>query len=309
MDVFVPVMNQIAFLFGFIAIGYILVELDFVPENASVTLAKLENTIFVPGLILGTFITNFTIERISSAWKLMLISGIIGLIAIAFAIVTSKLITRDGYIRNIYTYGLSFANFGFMGNAVVKGIYPDIFFEYIVFTLPLWIFIYIWGVPALLISDTEHERTFKDTLKSFINPMFISVILGTIIGLSNVKLPAFVLSIVTVSGDCMSPVAMILTGMVVASISLKTAFTNIRTYIVSFIRLIIMPLILIAVAKIIKIPETVYLCGLCSLAMPLGLNTIVIPGAYGKDTSEAAGMTLVSHLLACLTIPIIMSCA
>jgi predicted permease len=39
--------------------------------------------------------------------------------------------------------------------------------------------------------------------------------------------------------------------------------------------------------------------------MPLGLSTIVIPGGYGKDTSVAAGMTLVSHLLSAVTIPCI----
>ena len=39
--------------------------------------------------------------------------------------------------------------------------------------------------------------------------------------------------------------------------------------------------------------------------MPLGLNTLVIPAAYGKDTSAAAGMALVSHLLSCITIPLV----
>ena len=51
--------------------------------------------------------------------------------------------------------------------------------------------------------------------------------------------------------------------------------------------------------------QTAYICGLCSLAMPLGLNTIVIPSAYGKDTSVAAGMAVISHLLAVVTIPVI----
>jgi predicted permease len=39
--------------------------------------------------------------------------------------------------------------------------------------------------------------------------------------------------------------------------------------------------------------------------MPLGLNTLVIPAAYGKDTSAAAGMALVSHFLSCISIPLV----
>ena len=298
-------LNQIAFLFGFIVIGYMLVKCKILPENSATVLSKLENTVFIPALVLGTFIENFTIERISVAWKLLIISFAIALIVIPFAILVSKMVTKDKYIQKIYTYGLSFSNFGFMGNAVVSSLFPDIFFEYLIFTLPLWMLIYVWGVPRLLIANSGRNQTFKESLKSFINPMFIAMIVGMIIGLICIPLPEWIVSIIDVSGDCMSPIAMILTGVVVSSISLKKAFTNIRIYVVSVIRLIVIPLLFVGIASFFKMPETIYICALCSLAMPLGLNTIVIPSAYGKDTSVAAGMAVISHLLAVITIPLI----
>lgn len=254
---------------------------------------------------MGTFINNFTIKRITSAWKLLVISFIIAIIAIPLAILISKVVIKDKYIQNIYTYGLSFSNFGFMGNAVVSSLFPDIFFEYLIFTLPLWVFIYLWGVPRLLISDSEKKQSFAENLKSFANPMFIGMLIGMVIGIMDISLPKWVASIITVSGECMSPIAMLLTGMVVSSISLKKAFTNIKIHIVSIIRLIVIPIIFIVLAPLFEMTETVYICAVCSLAMPLGLNTIVIPSALGKDTSVAAGMTVVSHLLSCITIPII----
>ncbi|MEE1012804.1 MAG: AEC family transporter [Clostridia bacterium] len=305
MNVFVSTLNQTAFLFGFILIGYILVKCKVLPENAATVLSKLENTIFIPALVIGTFIENFTIERISNAWILLTISFVVALIVIPFAILTSKCVTKDKYIQKIYTYGLSFSNFGFMGNAVVSSLFPDIFFEYLIFTLPLWVLIYIWGVPRLLIADSEKKVTFKENMKSFINPMFVGMIIGMVIGVLNIPLPEWLVSLIDVSGNCMSPIAMILTGIVVSSISLKKTFTNIRIYIISIVRLIIMPLIFIGVASFLEIPETIYLCTVCSMAMPLGLNTIVIPSALGKDTTVAAGMAVVSHLLSCITIPLI----
>ncbi len=307
MSIFTTTLNQISFLFGFIVIGYILVKLKVLPENSAMVLSKLENTIFIPALVMGTFIENFTIERIGAAWKLLSVSFIIAFIAIPFAILASKLVTKDKYIQKIYTYGLSFSNFGFMGNAVVSSLFPDIFFEYLIFTLPLWMLIYLWGVPKLLIANSGKKYRFTESLKSFVNPMFIAMLIGMVIGLLNIRLPEWTMSLINVSGDCMSPIAMILTGVVVSSISLKKTFTNVRIYIVSIIRLIIVPVLFIAVASFFKIPETTYICALCSLAMPLGLNTIVIPSALGKDTSVAAGMTVISHLLSCITIPIIFS--
>ena len=307
MSVFLTTLNQIAFLFGFIVIGFILVKIKVLPENSAAILSKLENTVFIPALVLGTFIENFTLERIGATWKLLSVSFIIAFITIPFAILVSKLVTKDKYIQKIYTYGLSFSNFGFMGNAVVSSLFPDVFFEYLIFTLPLWMLIYIWGVPRLLIADSGKKHTFTESMKSFVNPMFIAMLIGMLIGLSRINLPEWTMSLINVSGDCMSPIAMILTGVVVSSISLKKTFLNVRIYIVSIIRLIIMPALFVSVASFFKIPETTYICALCSLAMPLGLNTIVIPSAFGKDTTVAAGMAVISHLLSCITIPLIFS--
>ena len=305
MNIIVPTLNQIAFLLGFITIGYIITKLGLVPENSAETLSKLENIIFIPALVMGTFIENFTIEKIQTAWKLIVVSFLIAFIAIPLAIITSKTVTKDKYIQNIYTYGLSFSNFGFMGNAVVSNLFPDIFLEYLIFTLPLWTLIYLWGVPRLLIADPNKAQSLKDNLKSFVNPMFVGMIIGTVIGLFNIKLPAFLTSIISVSGQCMSPVAMLLTGMVVASVSLKKTFSDYKIYIISIVRLLVFPLIFIALGYFIKMPKTIYLCALCSLSMPLGLNTIVIPSAYGKDTTVASGMALISHIMSCITIPLI----
>ena len=305
MSIFTSTLNQLAFLFSLIVIGYILVKCNVLKSEAAAVLSKLENTVFIPALVFGTFMNNFTVEKINSAWKLLLISLVIALIVIPFAVLVSKLVTKDKYIEKIYTYGLSFSNFGFMGNAVVSSLFPDIFLDYLIFTLPLWTLIYLWGVPRLLLADSNKKQTLKEAAKSFVNPMFIAMLVGMVIGLSGITLPKWTSELVSSAGNCMSPVAMLLTGMVVSSISLKKTFTNLRIYIITFVRLIVMPLIFIGVAQFVKMNDTVFICALASLAMPLGLNTIVIPSGLGKDTSVAAGMALISHLLSCITIPLV----
>ncbi len=305
MRIFYTSINQMAFLFSLIIIGYILMKCHAVPDNTAAVLAKLENTIFIPALVIKTFIENFTIERIGPAWRLFLISLIIACIMIPLAILISRLCTKVRYIRNIYTYGLSFSNFGFMGNAVVSAVFPDIFLEYLIFTLPLWILIYIWGVPVLLIPSADKKQTLKENLKAFVNPMFIAMIIGIILGLANIALPSWVGSVVSASGSCMSPIAMLLTGITVATINMRKVFVEYKIYIVSFVRLILFPLIFIGIFALLPFSDTVVICTVCSLAMPLGLNCIVVPSCYGKDTSIAAGMVIISHLLSCASIPLI----
>lgn len=305
MDIFFTTLSRIAVLFTFIAIGFILAKCKVVNADAATVLSKLENNVFVPGLVLGTFVSNFTVNTFKTEANLLLISFAMILIIIPFSILVSKLITRDKFTQNIFIYGLAFSNFGFMGNAVVSAIFADVFFEYIIFTLPLWSMIYLWGVPTLLIPDSGHTKTIKSRVKSFFNPMFVAMIIGAVIGIFGIKIPSFLNEVINVSGSCMSPVAMILTGITVSKMNIKKTFTDIEIYVVSIIRLIIIPLVFLVIAQFIKFDQITFICALCALAMPLGLNTIVIPSAYGKDISKATGMTVISHLLSAITIPII----
>ena len=319
MNTLLPTLYQMIFLFVFICLGFLITRLGCLPKNAASVLSKLENMIFIPALIMGTFIKSFTLESFSIAWKILLFSFILELIIIPVVIYISKLSAKDKFTRNIYTYGLAFSNFGFMGNAIVAALFPSIFAEYILFTLPLWSLIYVWGVPSLLLSDGEEgKHTLASRLKPFVNPMMISMLVGMIIGITGIgalelsDVPVLngirgsILSVIDSAGACMSPVAMLLTGITLGSIDLKKTLERKSIYAVSLIRLLAIPLV--AIAAFLLFPsasEILIVCTVCSLAMPLGLNTIVVPSAYGKDTSTAAGMALVSHLASIITIPVV----
>ena len=135
--------------------------------------------------------------------------------------------------------------------------------------------------------------------------MFICMLLGMVIGLLSIPVPKFIGSAVETAGNCMSPIAMLLTGMTIAKSKMKQILNIKSVYAVSALRLLVFPLLFLGAMLVIPIEKTFAVCTLCSLAMPLGLNTIIIPSAYGKDTRVASGMALVSHVLSCLTIPLI----
>lgn len=322
---FLTTLNQMAVLALFVIIGFILAKLKIVGKEASTILSRFENNLFLPALVLYTFIENFNIATLSQSWRLLLFSLIAEIIIIPIAIISAKLCSKDGFIKRMYTYGLCFSNFGFMGNAVFLALRPDLYQQYIIFTLPLWTLIYIWGVPGLLIEredlgeNVTRKQRILSSLKALANPMFIALIIGAIIGITglgeilislNGKKGIFITEVIKVCGNCMSPIAMIMTGITFAFIDIKKVLSNISIYVVTFLRLIVYPLVFGGIAVLISeyiyhIPEYIFVCFICSLAMPLGLNTIVVPSAYGKDTSVPAGMALVSHLLSVATIPLI----
>ena len=166
----------------------------------------------------------------------------LAIIAIGLSLLCVRFCSKDKYERNIYTYGLCFSNFGFMGNAVVSALFPEIFLEHLIFTLPLWTLIYLWGVPVLLMGSTE-KQTLAQRAKSFVNPMFVCMLLGMLIGLSNIPVPQFIRSAVSAAGSCMSPVAMLLTGMTIAQFDLKEVLKIKSVYLVTALRLLVFPLL------------------------------------------------------------------
>ncbi len=305
MQIFQATLGQMMMLISLIVIGFFLAKRNLVSDKTEVVLSKLESMLFIPALSMGTFITKFNRQMLSSAGELMLWSLAIGAVFIFASVFTSKLCAKEAYTQKIYLYGLCFANYGYMGNAVVSAIFPDLFSQYMIYTLTMTVIVYAWAVPALLMGDEGSKPSLGQRLKKMINPICIGMFIGMLIGILEIPVPNFAINVVNTLGSCMSPIAMLLTGMTVARKNMKVILRDKSLYVVTALRLVIYPAAFLILVWLLPIPRTVAICGICFLAMPLGLNSVVIPGAYGKDTSNATGMALVSHVLSCITIPVI----
>lgn len=302
MQVFSATLNQMFVLFTFMALGYFLNFKGILPLNTSLILSKLETNVLVPCLVFNTFYKYCTVENVSQKWSYIVYGTIITVISIVIGVFLSKLFSKDNYLQKIYTYSFAVANFSFMGNAVVLGIFgEDVLFDYMIFTLPLCLYVYSFGTASLI---PKKEGSKKFSLKVFLNPICMSMLFGAIAGLIGLPLPKFLITAISSAGGCMSPLAMILTGFVVANFSIKKLATVKRIYLASVLRLIILPFLFVLAFKLLNINDTVIMLTLCATAMPLGLNTVVFPAAYGGDTTPGASMALISHLMSIITIPI-----
>ena len=302
MSTFLTTLSQISFLFLLIGAGFVVMKVFKLTSNATNSISKLVSTLFMPALILTNFMENFTVERLSSAWQFALAGIIVVTLSITIAVIIARFSGgRDDYRRKIHTYCLAFSNFGFMGTAVVSAIMPDIFMSYLILCTPMWIVNYTWAIPALLMPS-EKGKIF--TFKNLLNPLFMAMVIGIVIGMTQLPIPPFIDASVEALSKCMSPCTMLLTGMCVAKIDIKRVLKIKSVYSLSAIRLLGMPLLFILTLLIFHIDRGVALCVLAVLAMPLGLNGVVIPEAHGQDTSEASGMAIVSHLASALTIPL-----
>ena len=313
MEIFYLTLKQMLMMFSLILVGILLRKTSRLPENSGTTMAKLETYIFVPALSLYTQMTKCTVKTCTENAELLLYGLAIVLASIILAYPLSKCFVRknldlpeNAYKRNIYKYAMTFGNFGFMGNFIILGIWGnDFFYKYSLFTFLVSILCSSWGLYILI--PKEKNASLLENLKTgLLTPPMLALVIGMLFGLLNLTqyVPEFLLDAFDNAGKCQGPVAMVLAGFVIGGYDFKKIILNKKVYIASLLRLVVLPAIIVLALKAIGASEEIMILALIAFGTPLGLNTIVYPAAYGGETQTGASMTLISHTMSVITIPL-----
>ena len=302
LESFVATLNPMLVMFTCIVIGYVLRKSGLAPENTGTALSKVENYVFMPSQVAVTFMTYCTVESLSVNYRYTLFSIVCLVVSMLMGVPLSNLFSKDGTNRGVYRYALVFANFGFLGNAVVPQILGQEFlYPYLLFTLPVNCWAYAWGVGQMVPAEGK-----TNPLKRLLNPVIIGLSVGAFLGLTGIAkwIPPFATQTLNSLSACMGPVAMILTGFIIGGYDLKELVRDRKVYWMTLLRLVILPAVLLAVVYLLGADLPVMTMVLIAFGAGLGLNSVVIPAAYGGDTKPGAAMAVISHVAAVISIPL-----
>lgn len=290
------VFTQIFILFCFAVTGYVLCKKNLADSSHAKLLSTLEVYIFLPCIVFKSFSSNLTIEYLSLNYASIITHTIILLLVSCFAFLVARFLSKDKYERNIYAYSLIIPNSSYIGYALAQTLFGEqALMNMIFFCIPSMIFTYTIGFCML----TKTGLSFK----KLIHPITIALILGSIVGILGFRPPAVVLNLLDLSANCMAPVSMILTGMVISEFRLKELLSDKKGYIVSVLRLLVIPCG-IAFFLMLFGKNDYLLSALLHFAMPCGLNTVVFPRLIDENCEIGARLACISTTLACITIPI-----
>lgn len=317
LDTFFATLSPMLTLFICMAIGFTACKTKILPENSAKVMAKMETWIFCPALSFVTMARNCTVQTIGAHAINITVAVCSVLLALGISIFLARFFVKTKCAeRGVYMYALAFANSGYVGDPLVLSLFGDMALSYYkLFCLPLTITIYTWGISVLVPSGENKKSLFKKLL----NAPTVALLLGIIFGLSGLgtMLPAPMLGTLDSLKACMGPVGMLLAGFTVAKYNLPTMLKNKRVYIATALRLTAIPAVIITALYSFKtllslmlatpIDDTVLFLAFFALAAPLGLNTVIFPEAFGGDPETGAAMTMISHTLCVLTIPILLA--
>ncbi|MBQ4100089.1 MAG: AEC family transporter, partial [Oscillospiraceae bacterium] len=157
MEIFSLTLQQMLMMFTLILAGYLLRRCKILPETSDTTLARLETYIFCPALSLFSQISQCRIENFIENSKIIIFGAVITFAMMIIAVPVSKLFVRnsktskDEYQRNVYKYSIAIANFAFMGNFLIRGVWgEEMLYKYVLFTFTLLLVCSSWGLYILI---------------------------------------------------------------------------------------------------------------------------------------------------------------
>lgn len=295
MNVAMTLAVQILFMFLFILLGFILFKTKKISQQGSKDMGSILLYVVIPCAIINSFLVERTQENLTALLETALISAL----AMAAACLVSWLIygKKDG----IACFSSAFSNAAFMGIPLIQAVIGPHAVFYISMMIVLvnalqWTF----GVYVMT-GDKSVMNPGK--LKS--NPVILAVIAGLIILLCGIPVGEFPRRVLSTLTALNTPLAMIVTGVYLAQTDIIGMLKNKKAYMVSLIRLVVIPLLTILVMKFLPVgtPE-MKMAVLIAAACPVGSNVSIFAQQFNKDYKASVEQVCLSTLLCIITLPL-----
>jgi hypothetical protein len=298
---FMIVLSQILKLFLLIIIGFAARKMkvfdDYVTKGMTSVLLKL----FLPGLIISSMQRNFSVNLLMESSQILLISFAVYAFSFLLALGLPYVIKPNDTEKGVFQFIVMFSNVGFMGYPVLQAVFgKEALFYAAVYNMPFNLLAFTIGI-IFLTGNNIFNSKFESKL--FLNPGVISVLIGFILFVFSIKLPTAVSGSLQLLGDMTPPFSMIIIGAMLAKIEYSKIFKNKKVYVVSFIRLILIPILVWVCLKSFIHNPLMLGVPIITAAMPAAANTPILAEEYGGNGELGSQGVLISTLFSIITIP------
>ena len=296
--------EKMAMLVILLALGYLCARLKLVGPEFNKGLSKLVINFFLVGMILSSVINKEMELTGAEALTGFLMLALMMLICFAIAWISPGVLRIKDGDKGMYRMLVAFMNNGFMGFPIVAAIYGEgaVFFASLS-NIPFNLLLYSAGV--MLLREGSDGEKFK--LRNAINAPLVATLIATIILVLKIPVPVIIDDTVDTISSATVPLSMMCIGLSLGSVSLKDAFVHPRLYGLSFVRLVVCPLIVWFVMNFF-ITNPVILGTIVILsACPSAVICSILGIENGRDGIESSEAVFLCTVLSMITIPLLVS--
>lgn len=295
----VVIIEQVAVLAILMAIGYIGGVSGVLSDKENEAMTIILVKIALPALIISAFSVKYSKDSLNDIILVLILSFAAHFVA---AIIGKVAFIKFPKIqKNIMSFGNTFPNAGFMGLPFIYMLFGEQALLYSsVYIIPNNIL--FWTLGEKMLKSNTNKVKFKEFIK---NPTIIAIIIGSIIFILNIQFPRVVSQPISMVAALTSPLAMLILGERISKIKLSEIIGDYKTYYASFVKLIVTPLVMVFILRYIDVDPLIKNIIIIMQSMPLAVLIVVMSEKHHQDTDLASKITVASHLLAMITIPII----
>ena len=286
-------------LFLLMVIGIIVKKKGILTEEGRAVLTDLLIYVFLPAMITNSFRVKFNYEILIKFIVIIVFAFAAQFISMFLAGILYK--NQPEGRRKVLKYATVSSNAGFMGLAVVEGVYESAGLMYgSVCLIPQRIVMWSAGISCFTASGSK-----KDIFKRVaLHPCIIAVYIGLILMFFQINLPIFLDKTLKSVGGCTTAVSMILIGSILGEIEdIKSVVSKTVLY-YSFIRLILIPFIVFSLCRICGVNPLSTGIEVLISGMPAASTSAILAAKYNGDYIFAGKCIVCSTVLSIITIPL-----
>ena len=240
MELSILLIQQICQLFIMIFFGFLLVRGRVLTAENSKVLSILLLYVACPCAIINSFMIDFTSDKLIGLGISFLGAILVHIIFIPFANLLGKIFGFTPIEKATLIYSNS-------GNLIIPLVGAILGNEWVIYSSGYMVIqtILLWTHAKSLVCN---EPSF-DIKKILLNINIIAIIIGICLFMFQLQLPSLLVDTFSKVGSMMGPLAMIVIGMLIGEMDLRSIFVEKRTYLISLFRLVVFPLIMILIFK------------------------------------------------------------
>lgn len=303
MDIMVVFQTMLK-LFLLLILGFVLFKCHIFDEYTNKKISALIVNVASPMLIISSIAG---VEGSNKSIVFLMIGA--GILMYIGFIILGKIINRIFPFPKkdwpVYECMVVFANTGFMGYPVLL----DVFGQEAVFYASLIhmafnFFVYTYAILCLTKSD---DSEFKLNFKQLLTPGIVLIFIGILIYLFDMQLPSVLMDTINSIGSLTAPLSMMMIGSSLAVYPIKDSFTDWRSYVFAFVRLMIVPFVTMIMCRLLHIDAYYANITIITNAMPVGSMVLMLATQYNANVKIVTRNIVVSTLLSVITIPIVVA--
>ena len=295
------IVNGVISLFLIILVGVYAAKKRIITKEINKGLTNILLKITLPCLVVSSFIFDLSDELKDNIIRCFIYSPLVLIISIVISYIL--LIPIKGEKKIIIQFANVFSNCGFIGFPIVFSIYGNEGVIYAsIFNLFFTAFLWTYGV---ILFNGKMKR--EDIKKVLLNPAIVAVFIGLIIMIFGFNIPSVLSSTLDLVGNMTSPLSMIIVGVILGNAKIISYLKDKTIYYSAFLKLIIMPCILILISKLLKDTSLVIKTLIIVTAMPAAAMTSILAESFDKESEYSAVIVFITTLFSVITFPILLN--